>query len=175
MKRLIFILVHLLVAAGSLSAQTIEISGTVVDSDGETVIGAAVLVAGGGSNGAITDENGKYTIRAGKKDVLVFSALGYEERREDVSGRSRIDVVLRFESLTLNDAVVIGYGVQKKSDLTGSVSVVNADELNSPAFNSVDQALQGRIAGVDIVSGGGEPGAESSIRIRGTRSISAGN
>jgi outer membrane cobalamin receptor len=75
----------------------------------------------------------------------------------------------------LNDAVVIGYGVQKKSDLTGSVSVVNADELNSPAFNSVDQALQGRIAGVDIVSGGGEPGAESSIRIRGTRSISAGN
>jgi outer membrane receptor for ferrienterochelin and colicin len=77
-----------------------------------------------------------------------------------VSGRSRIDVVLRFESLTLNDAVVIGYGVQKKSDLTGSVSVVNADELNSPAFNSVDQALQGRIAGVDIVSGGGEPGAD---------------
>lgn len=175
MKRLILILIPLLVSAISLSAQTVEISGTVVDSDGETVIGAAVLVAGGGNTGTITDLNGKYTIRAKKKDILVFSALGYEERREDISGRNRIDVVLRSSSLTLNDAVVIGYGVQKKSDLTGSVAVVSADELNSPAFNSVDQALQGRIAGVDIVSGGGEPGAESSIRIRGTRSISAGN
>lgn len=175
MKRLILILIPLLVSTISLSAQTVEISGTVVDSDGETVIGAAVLVAGGGNTGTITDINGKYTIRAKKKDILVFSALGYEERREDVSGRNRIDVVLRSTTLTLNDAVVIGYGVQKKSDLTGAVAVVSADELNSPAFNSVDQALQGRIAGVDIVSGGGEPGAESSIRIRGTRSISAGN
>ena len=175
MKRLIIILIQLLVSVISLSAQTVEISGTVVDSDGETVIGAAVLVAGGGNTGTIPDVNGKYTIRAKKKDILVFSALGYEERREDVSGRNRIDVVLRSTSLTLNDAVVIGYGVQKKSDLTGAVAVVSADELNSPAFNSVDQALQGRIAGVDIVSGGGEPGAESSIRIRGTRSISAGN
>lgn len=76
---------------------------------------------------------------------------------------------------TLNDAVVIGYGTQKKTDLTGAVAVVSADEINSPALSSVDQALQGRIAGVDIVSGGGEPGAESSIRVRGTRSISAGN
>ena len=123
----------------------------------------------------ISDLEGRYSIRARKNDILVFSALGFEEVRENIAGRDHIDVTLRTSAITLNDAVVIGYGTQKKTDLTGSVAVVGAEEIHSPALNSLDQALQGRVAGMDIVSGGGEPGAESSIRIRGTRSISAGN
>lgn len=176
MKNIVFILLSLLLSTFVASAQVLDIEGTVLDTEGETVIGAAVLVAGsGGKVGTVTDLNGKYTIRAKKNDVLVFSAIGYEERREDVNSRSRIDVTLKSTTTTLSDAVVIGYGVQKKSDLTGSVSVVTTEEMNSPALNSIDQALQGRVAGVDITSGGGEPGSESSIRIRGTRSISASN
>lgn len=123
----------------------------------------------------MTDAQGQYTIQARKNDILVFSSLGYEEVRENIGGREQIDVTLRFSAITLNDAVVIGYGTQKKADLTGALSVISNDEITSPAFISADQALQGRVAGVDIVSGGGEPGSESSIRIRGTRSISAGN
>ena len=175
MKKYLFILILFLCGTASiLSAQSIDIQGVVVDENGESVVGVAVLVAGS-KTAAITDVAGKYAIRAGKSDILVFSALGYEELREDIAGRNRIDVSLKSSIMTLDDAVVIGYGTQKKSDLTGSVSVVSTDDINSPAFNSADQALQGRVAGVDIVSGGGEPGAESTIRVRGTRSITAGN
>ena len=155
-------------------AQTAQVHGLVVDEKAEPMAGVAVLVAGS-QTATMTDAAGKYAIKAGKKDVLVFSFLGYEELRENVSGRKQIDVVLKPSAMTLDDAVVIGYGTQKKSDLTGSVAVVSADDINSPALVSVDEALQGRIAGVDIVSSGGEPGAGTSIRVRGTRSITAGN
>ena len=174
MRKIPIIFFALFLWAGVLSAQSIDIQGFVVDETGTSVAGVAVIVAGS-NTAAMTDGTGKYSIKAGKNDVLIFSLLGYEELQENVSGRSRIDVSLKPSSMTLNDAVVIGYGTQKKADLTGSVAVVGTEEINSPAFASADQALQGRVAGVDIVSGGGEPGAESSIRIRGTRSISAGN
>ena len=174
MKKLLYSFIIVLSSVSALKAQTIQVNGTIIDTEGEAVIGAVVQVAGS-DIATITDVEGRYTIQARKNDVLAFSALGYEEARENVGGRNRIDITLRFSAITLSDAVVIGYGTQKKSDLTGSVAVVSNDDISSPAFLSADQALQGRIAGVDIVSGGGEPGAESSIRIRGTRSISAGN
>ena len=174
MKRKLFIFLTLFVHAALLHAQQSDIQGIIVDNEGEAIVGAVVIVAGT-DIAAVADSEGRYSIKCGKNDILVFSALGFEEIRENAAGRNRIDITMRPSTTTLNDAVVIGYGTQKKTDLTGAVAVVNADEINSPALNSLDQALQGRVSGVDIVSGGGEPGAESSIRVRGTRSISAGN
>lgn len=150
------------------------VSGTILGDDGQPVIGAAVLIAGT-TKGVVSDINGKYSIDAGDSDVLIFSSLGYEELRENVNKRKLIDVVLKAETTLLDEAVAIGYGTQTKSDLTGSVTMVNMDEVMTPALTTVDQALQGRVAGVDIVSGGGEPGQASTIRIRGVRSISANN
>ena len=174
MRKTIIFAVILFLAARVASAQTITVTGVVSGDDGFPVVGAGVLVQGS-STGTITDADGKYSIQAGKEDVLIFSSIGYKEAREGVEGRKTINVVLSLDTQVLDDAVVIGYGTQKKSDLTGSVSVVSMDDVASPAVSSVDAALQGRIAGVDILSGGGEPGEAASIRIRGTRSISAGN
>lgn len=173
MKRLILILCALLAAVG-LNAQTKLISGQVMGDDGFPIPGAGVMIHGT-QDGTVTDAEGKYKISANSFDVLIFSCVGYAEVRETVGNRKTINVVLSLDSKVLDDAVVIGYGTQKKSDLTGSVGIVNMEEVISPATGSTDQALQGRIAGVDILSSGGQPGESSSIRIRGTRSISAGN
>lgn len=175
LKKLSASCILLLVLIGNcFAAKQLEITGIVLADDGQPLAGGVVLVAGT-SNGTVTDANGRYSIKAASNDLLVFSALGFAEVRENVAGRNRIDITMKSEMTQLNDAVVIGYGTQTKSDLTGAVGVVSAEEINSPALASVDQALQGRVSGVDIVSGGGEPGAESTIRIRGTRSITAGN
>lgn len=161
-------------AAQAVLAQNITVTGVVSGDDGFPVVGAGILVQGS-DKGTVTDADGKYSILVDKDAVLIFSSLGFKEAREGVSGRKLINVVLAPDSQLLSDAVVIGYGTQKKSDLTGSVGVVSMEDIASPALASTDAALQGRIAGVDILSGGGEPGEASSIRIRGTRSISAGN
>ena len=175
MKRLFLTIFLSAFAALSLSAQSVTVSGQVVGEDGMPIEGVTVLVQGT-SNGVVTDADGKYSIgKLSSFDVLIFSCLGYREVSEGVEKRSTINVVLKEDVKVLDDAVVIGYGTQKKSDLTGSVGVVSMDEIHTPAVASLDQALQGRISGVDILSGGGEPGAAASIRIRGTRSISAGN
>jgi len=174
MKRFIAIVI-LSIIAHSAFAQNQKVSGQIVGEDGLPIPGVAVLVHGT-TNGVVADENGKYTISGlSSYDVLVFSCLGYKEVREGVEKRDLINVILKSDTQLLNDVVVIGYGTQKKSDLTGSVGIVSMDEINTPALATADQALQGRVAGVDVVSTGGQPGESTSIRIRGTRSISAGN
>lgn len=174
MKRL-FALFALTLVSVLVYAQNLKVTGQVVGDDGLPVPGVAVLVHGT-SIGTVTDENGKYSLNGlSAYDVLVFSSLGYKEVREGIGSRTQINVVLHDDNQLLNETVVIGYGTQKKSDLTGSVGVVNMDEIASPAVASADQALQGRVAGMDITSGGGEPGDAASIRIRGTRSINASN
>ena len=173
MKRIVLILSALLLGATAF-AQKITVSGQVAGDDGFPLPGVGVLIQGT-NKGTVTDANGKYSIEADKEDVLIFSSLGFKDAVEGVAGRKLINVVLASDSRLLDDAVVIGYGTQRKSDLTGAVGVVSMDDINTPAISSTDQALQGRIAGVDILSGGGEPGEAAAIRIRGTRSISAGN
>ena len=176
MKRIllsiIFILGLVLSAAAQNKGRTI--TGQVLDPDALPVPGAVVMVAGT-ANGVSTDADGKYSIKAGDDDVLVFNVLGYQEVRERVDKRKIINVVLSVEKTQLEDVVVIAYGTATKSDLTGSVGTVNMSDLEDKPVLSVDQALQGRIAGVDIVNGSGEPGASSSIQIRGSRSITASN
>ena len=172
MKKILTLL--LILAAIPAFAQQRNVTGQVLGDDGMPLPGVAVMLQGT-STGVVTDAEGRYNISATNFDVLLFSCIGYKEASESVNDRKQINVVLKSDSQLLDDAVVIGYGTQKKSDLTGSVGIVSMEEILSPATGSTDQALQGRVAGVDILSGGGEPGQATSIRVRGTRSISAGN
>lgn len=151
----------------------IKITGTVTDETKETVIGANVIVKDNPSIGTITDVNGKYTIEVpDTKATLVFSFIGYATKEMPVGKNRVIDVVLKEDGVMLNEVVAIGYATVKKSDLTGSVSKVDMDDLSKAPVSSFDQALGGRIAGVQVVNSSGQPGAEANIVIRGSNTIS---
>lgn len=156
-------------------AQQIVVSGIVTDESGQPMIGAGVVTLDG-SKGTTTDIDGKYTITLTAQDgVLRFTYIGYANQDIVVSGRTTINVEMKPDASVLNDVVVIGYGTTKKADLTGSVASVNMSDIVDVPTTSIDQALQGKVSGVDIMSTSGEPGAATSIRIRGTRSIEASN
>ena len=152
------------------------LTGTVLDETGAPMVGAAVATPDG-RRGTVTDSNGRYSLTLGAGDALIsVSYLGYVTRQIVIGDRTEVDVNLVPDAKnTINEVVVIGYGAVKKSDLTGSVSNVKMSDIRDVPNTSVDQALQGRIAGVDIMSTSGAPGATTSIRVRGTRSISASN
>ena len=157
------------------SAQQKTVSGTVIDPDGNPLAGATVAVVNT-SKGVITDINGKYQITAKTSESLEFSFLGYTTVTQLVGNRTTIDVQLKADASTaIDDVVVIGYGTVAKKDLTGSVATVKMGDVKDAPVTSIDNALQGRIAGADFLSTTGEPGATTSIRIRGTRSINASN
>ena len=165
----------LLPASASAQAKNITISGTVTDaSNKQALIGAAVSVEGT-TIGTSTDLNGKYTLQAPANGVLEVQYLGYAPQKIKINSRTTINIVLSQDNVKVEEVVVIGYGSVAKSDLTGSVTNVKMSEIADAPVSSVDQALQGRIAGADIMSTTGEPGASTSIRIRGTRSITASN
>jgi TonB-linked SusC/RagA family outer membrane protein len=152
-----------------------EVTGTVTSTEGETTPGVNVVIEGT-TAGTVTDATGKYTIRVpGDDAVLIFSFIGYLREEVVVGNQSVINVTLTPSLETLSEVVVIGYGTVKKSDLTGSVSSIKADELKAVPTTSFEQALQGRAAGVQVSQTSGQPGAEASIRIRGTSSMLAQN
>ena len=154
----------------------VTITGTVVDNNGEPLPGAFVLVTGT-TDGTSTDADGKFSINAQAGSVLEIQFLGYETKKVTVpKDRRNISVALMPDkNLTLNESVTIAYGSVRKQDLTGSVTNVKMGDIKDAPVLSVGQALQGRIAGADIMTTSGEPGASTSIRIRGTRSIIASN
>ncbi|MCR5560370.1 MAG: TonB-dependent receptor [Bacteroidales bacterium] len=162
-------------------AQTRKVSGTVRDENSEALAGAIVVVKSGGPQGAVTssattDAAGHYTIEGKNGDYISVHFLGYAESLEPIRGKGNIDINMTPDaSQRLEDAVVIGYGAVKKADLTGSVTNVKMAEIRDEPVLSVDQALQGRVAGMEITSTDGEPGSDAVIRIRGTRSITASN
>lgn len=174
-QKLSVVISTLLFSGGVLFAQTITVSGTVRDENGDPLVGAAVVDKNNPDKGVIVDLEGKYQIKVDSNAFLEYSFLGYESKIENVGGRKEIDVQLKPKTSTLNEVVVIGYGTSKKSDLTGSVAVVNVEGLKDNAVSNVSQSLQGRIAGVDISTQSGAPGESQTIQIRGARSISAGN
>lgn len=156
------------------AAQGKSVSGTVLDQNGEPVIGATVMVKGT-TNGTATDFDGAYALKnVAENATLTFSYVGCITQEVKVAGKSVIDVVLREDSNVLDDLVVVGYGTQKKSDVTGAVSHIGADELQSRPVSNAFEALQGKAAGVDITSSD-RPGTVGSIRIRGERSLTASN
>lgn len=156
-------------------AQKRTVTGTVFDNENYPLIGAGVVFESNPSQGVITDFDGNFSIEASDDDVLVFSFIGFVDQHIKVGSQTEIIVVLQPDSNNLDEIVVIGYGTTKKSDLTGSVTNVKmADIADSPSV-SVDNALQGRIAGAEFMSTDGAPGSTTTIRIRGTRSITASN
>ena len=154
---------------GALAQGTVK--GTVVDEAGEAIIGASVQVQGA-KTGAITDFNGNFSVQAASNATLVISYVGYITETVKVNGRSDISVVLKEDITTLNDVVVIGYGVQKKSDLTGAVASVKGEDIKNLSTTDAAAAMQGKVSGVQIINTSGDPTAGASIRVRGYSSNS---
>ena len=170
------LLVSLFVSLGiSLSAQTVQVSGKVLDENGDPLIGAGVIDKNNPGKGTVTDVDGKFSISIAPDGFIEFSYIGYDTRIEPVGSRTEISIALNPKTSTLDDVVVIGYGTSKKGDLTGSVSVVQSEDLQASASSNIAQSLQGRIAGAAFSSQTGAPGEAGTIQIRGSRSISAGN
>lgn len=167
-----------LFGGGVLFAQTadrIDVSGTVVDRNGEPVVGASVVVIGT-MKGTITDADGAFYLSSVAKDAtLSADLLGYKTVTLQLSGRSRVNIILEDDALALEESVVVGYGQMKKSDLTGSVASVKPEKLTDIPANSIDGLLQGRVAGVQVINSSQDPGASSTIRIRGNSSLNGSN
>ena len=157
-----------------INAQTIEIKGNVVDTYNEAIIGATVKVVGT-SIGTATDIDGNFTLNVSGSAVLEVSYIGYSMQTIPVSNKRSFNIVLEEDFQNLEEVVVVGYGVSKKSDLTGSVGSVKADEFLKRPITRFEQALQGTTSGMTVISNSGQPGQGMSIRIRGTSSITGGN
>ncbi|MDE5642564.1 MAG: TonB-dependent receptor [Muribaculaceae bacterium] len=151
-----------------------KVSGTVSDENGDAVIGASVMIAGT-KDGVATDLDGNFTLNLPAGKDLVVSSVGYESRTVNVGNRNHLDIVLDEEKSLLDEVVVVGYGTQRKSDITGSVSSVKASELQVAPVASAAEALQGRVAGVVVQNTSGDPSGSASIRIRGSNSLTYGN
>ncbi len=171
LRRLALLGICIVFGAAAAFAQR-TITGTVVDNNGEPLIGANVLIKGT-SSGTITDLDGNYSIKANDGDVLVFSYTGYQSQEIAVSGQSSVNVTLQSGQL-LEEIVVVGYGTAQRKDVTGSVASLTSDKFNKGIFTAPDQLLQGRMAGVYVVNNSGQPGGETTIKIRGNNSIRAG-
>ena len=156
-------------------ALTFSISGTVADQDGEPLIGVNIQVKGT-NKGTATDFDGRFTLEdIDENAVLVVSYIGYQTQEVPVAGKTSLNITLVSDSQLLDEVVVVGYGTQKKSDLTGSVGTVKAEELQKRPVSSLNQGLSGRITGVDVASNSGRPGGRAKIRIRGSSSVSVSN
>ncbi len=169
MKQLLFLSIVLF--SSVLLAQTV--TGTVSDNDGP--LPGVTIIEKGTTNGVTTDFDGNYSIDTGADAVLSFSFIGFASQDVSVNGQSVINVQLAEDASELDEVVVIGYGSVRKKDATGSVETLKAENFNKGVATSPQQLLQGRVAGVNIVSASGEPGGATSIRIRGATSIRAGN
>ena len=146
-----FITLFLLFSAYAVAQPAkITVSGKISDKAGVALIGVAVVERGVPTNGIITDEAGHYSISVSPDAFLEISCIGYKSAVEHVNGRSKIDVVLEDDNELLEATVVIGYGTSKKGDLTGTVSVVEMNEIKTAPVTSVAHALQGKIAGAEI-------------------------
>ena len=157
----------------------LKVSGTVKDSEGFPVVGAAVMVEGYQSAGVVTDIDGNYTLtipaKAVAKAVLNVSCLSYETQTKAVNNKAIIDFVLRDDSEQLDEVVVVGYGSLRRSDLTGSVTSVKIDDGDAGRASSLDQLLKGKAAGVSVISNNAGPDAGLSIRVRGATSLNGSN
>lgn len=154
--------------------QSNTVTGVVVDANGEPIIGANVVVKGT-TNGTITDIDGRFSLEAPGNAVLSISYIGYNAQDVKIGNRSSIKIALKEDTQKLDEVIVVGYGTQKKSDLTGAVSSVKTAELQQTPMTSIDQGLVGRASGVLVTQTSGMPGAVASIRVRGSSSLQGGN
>ncbi len=173
-SKILFVLIALFICT-NVNAQDIIVSGTVSDSKGEPLSGANI-VEKSTINGVTADFDGNYSIKLNNpKAVLIFSYIGYNTQEIIINGENVINVVLSEDSSHLDEVIVVGYGTQKKTDFTGSVSSVNSDDFESIPLNNFSGMLQGAVAGVQVVKGNYQPGAGSTIRVRGGNSMIGSN
>ena len=172
----------LVIVAMPLSAQNIssgtanqQITGLVTDDKGEPLIGANVVLKGSSSIGVITDLDGKFSLNAPLQGTLQISYIGFHAQEIAINGKNHFTVKLQEDSNTLDDVVVVGYGVMKKSDVISSVTTIKTDKMTKAATLDIGEMLRGRAAGLKITtSENAGPGGSSNIQIRGTNSISGG-
>ena len=175
--RKILLLTSCLFITLGMYAQSITVTGKVIDEEGLEVIGANISVKGSAGVGTITNLDGQYTLKVNNpsKDILVFSFIGMRTQEVHVKGKKQINVTLQSDSKLLDEVVVIGYGTSKRSDLTGSVVSVKSEDLMQTPTSDVAQALAGRVAGVQISQSEGGPGSSISINVRGGISMTQSN
>ena len=161
----------LLIVSGTVWAQTIKVMGTVKDNASEPIIGASVIISGS-TRGTVTDLDGNFSIDASQGDELTVSYVGFKTQKVKVSGGS-VAVTLMEENASLEEVVVVG-AVMRKSDLTGSVAMVDSKVLEQKPVTSVNEAIQGRMPGVSVVTNA-NPADDSSIKIRGVNTINSGS
>src|SRR5690606_7588624 len=148
----------------------LSVQGTVMDEYGAPLPGASVVLKGS-DRGTTTDFDGKFTMDAPTDGILVFGYLGYTPVEEGIQGRTQINVALTPDVSQLEEIVVVGYGTQKKSVVTGAITGVKAAELQDLPITRIEQSLQGRTSGITIVANSGQPGSSSTIRVRGVTTL----
>lgn len=169
-RKIYLVLIAAIMSVAVSWADPVQLTGQVVDDYGEPVIGASVLVKGT-SNGCSTDIDGNFVLKTTSDATIVVSYVGMKSQEVKVDGQTTLRIVMQSTDIALDDVVVIGYGTMKKSDLTGAVSTVAADQLKKTPAANLDQALQGRAAGVTVNSSSGQPGAAAEVRIRGIGTV----
>ena len=172
--RVVFIMLPMLLLSFWTYAQSVRVKGTVTGEDGTTIVGVNVVVKGT-TNGVITDVDGKYQIDADSKSTLSFSFIGFKSQEIRIANQREINVKLLSENLQVDEVVVVGYGTQRKEAVTGSVVSMKGELIREMPSANITQAMQGRVAGVDMQQTDSKPGSTLQIRIRGTRSLTASN
>lgn len=173
MKHLFLLLTLLSFSLTALAQQ--KVTGKVKDSSGEPVIGASVVVKGNNTMGTITDFDGNFMLDVSTKSVLVISYIGYVTQEVSTAGKKSLEIILKEDTKTLDEVVVIGYGTQRKGDVTSSVASVKADNFVKGAVKDVGQLIQGKVAGLAITNPNGDPTGSTQIRLRGTNTIGGAN
>ena len=161
------------VLAQTSSLRTIKINGVVLDSSGEALIGANLIIKGV-QKGIITDLDGKFTLDAPVGSTLLISYIGYEPQEILISDKKDYRIILEEDAKALGEVVVIGYGESQRKDLTGSISAIKSENIAKIGATDISAALQGRVAGVQVKTSSGEAGAGMDIVIRGANSLNAG-
>lgn len=174
-KRKLAFFVLLFVIWGNLFAQDITVSGVVTDANDNVPLPGVNIIVKGTANGTITDVDGKYQLKAPANATLTFSYIGYIKKEVPVDNRSTIDVALKVDATGIDEVVVVGYGVQKKSDITGAITSVKSEEIAKTASLNVANALQGRASGIQVTANSGTPGGSVKVRIRGVGTIGDAN
>ena len=174
-NRLLLLLVLLSFVPIGVFAQNITVKGTVLDSQGETIIGATVTEKGKTSNGVITDLEGRFSLNVPKGKKIVVSYVGMETQEVDAVSGKDLKITMRDDAQSLDEVVVLGYGSKARKDLTGSVGSISGAKLAAVPVASAAEALQGKIAGVQVTTIDGAPGAEINIRVRGGTSVTQSN
>ena len=176
MKISYLLMLIILCFAFTANAQSISITGKVISSGDESGLPGVNVIVQGTTNGTVTDVDGNYMLAvAGETSILVFSSVGFVQEEVVVGNQTAINLTMTPDLTALDEIVVVGYGTMKKSDVTGSLTSVSSKDYDVQPLTRIDQALQGRAAGVSVTQTSGAPGAGMKIRIRGANSISGGN